>query len=65
MVSFHYQCPVTGFQVQGWKEDKLNDRINRDTSYETVTCIACGGQHLVNLKTAKLIGQRSEPENKN
>jgi predicted RNA-binding Zn-ribbon protein involved in translation (DUF1610 family) len=51
MISFTYQCPRTGQKVQGHVADLL---IVGET-YVPVTCTACGGTHLVNPKTGRLL----------
>jgi len=44
-------CPRTGQQVHGHVADDL---IGSET-YEPVTCAACGGTHLVDPKTGRLL----------
>ena len=51
MVSFKYRCPRTGQQVHGHVADDL---ISAE-AYEPVTCTACGGTHLVDPKTGRLL----------
>jgi hypothetical protein len=54
MPTFLYRCPNTGLRVQGWI---ANDPTERDEdSFEAVTCPACGGVHLVNPQTGKVLG---------
>jgi len=53
MISFTYRCPRTGLIVHGHAAD---DRINGEV-YEPVTCTACGGTHLINPKTGKVLEQ--------
>ena len=53
MMSFTYQCPRTGQKVHGHVADEL---IEGETS-EVVTCTACGGTHLINPKTGRLLEQ--------
>jgi hypothetical protein len=54
MPTFLYRCPNTGLRVQGWI---ANDPTERDEdSFEAVTCLACGGVHLVNPQTGKVLG---------
>jgi hypothetical protein len=49
-----YQCPTTGYRVQGWFPD---DHGRDDTeTYEPLTCLACRRVHLVNPKTGKVLG---------
>jgi hypothetical protein len=51
MISFKYRCPRTGQEVHGHLADDL---MGSDT-YEPVTCTACGGTHLVDPKTGRLL----------
>jgi len=51
MISFTYRCPRTGQQVHGHLADNL---IGSET-YEPVTCTACGGTHLIDPKTGRLL----------
>jgi hypothetical protein len=53
MAPFLYRCPNTGFRVQGWSPD---DDSKEDDVYESVSCLACGQLHLVNLRTGKTLG---------
>ena len=48
-----YQCPRTGQKVQGHVADLLID----GETYVPVTCTACGGTHLINPKTGRLLEQ--------
>ena len=57
MISFLYRCPNTGQQVQAWAAD---DPTEDDDAYQTVTCLACTGLHLVNPKTGKVAGSDDE-----
>jgi hypothetical protein len=52
MLSFTYRCPRTGQIVHGHVADDL---ISGSETYEPVTCTACGGIHLINHKTGKLL----------
>jgi hypothetical protein len=49
-LAFVYRCSATGLKVQGHVADDLID-----TTYEPVTCIACGRVHLVNPKSGKVL----------
>jgi hypothetical protein len=40
--------------VQYWLDD---DEKMPDNEYEAIRCLACGGLHLINRKTGKLLGQ--------
>jgi len=50
---FLYRCPRTRLRVQGWAADDRNHPEKQ--SYEAVTCLACGGVHLVNPASGKTI----------
>jgi hypothetical protein len=50
-------CPRTGQIVHGHVADDL---ISGGEVYEPVTCIACGGIHLINHKTGKLLEQAAK-----
>jgi hypothetical protein len=58
MLSFKYRCPRTGQIVHGHVADDL---ISGGETYEPMTCIACGGIHLINHKTGKLLEQAAKP----
>jgi hypothetical protein len=53
MIPFTYRCPRTGLKVQGHAADDL---INGEAC-EPVICTACGGTHLVNPKTGRVLEQ--------
>jgi hypothetical protein len=57
MGPFLYRCPNTGRQVQAWSAD---DPTEDDDAYQTVTCLAYAGLHLVNPKTGKVVGGDDE-----
>jgi hypothetical protein len=57
MPTFVYQCPTTGFKVQGYVEGFVADNPARDEeAFEPVTCTICTRVHLVNPKTGKVLG---------
>jgi hypothetical protein len=58
MAPFLFRCPNTGFRVQGWAADDRSDDDRE--SYESTTCHACGGLHLVNPKTGDVLGSDDE-----
>jgi hypothetical protein len=58
MVTFLYRCPNTGMNVQGWVAD--DPAAQKDSRYETITCVACQRVHLVNPKTGKVAGNEDE-----
>jgi hypothetical protein len=53
MVTFLYRCPKTRLRVQGWVADDPKQPDKQ--SYEAVTCLACGGVHLVNSASGRTI----------
>lgn len=53
MHTFLFRCPVTGFNVQG--HAKMQDPPAR--TYVSQNCLACGGVHLVNPHTGKLMSE--------
>ena len=54
MAPFLFKCPNTGFQVQGWAAD--NGSEDDREIYRSITCLACGGLHMVNPETGKTLG---------
>jgi hypothetical protein len=57
MVAFTYRCPRTGLQVQGWT---AADELTDGEFYEPVTCIACGRVHLIDAKSAEVLGPNGD-----
>jgi hypothetical protein len=53
MAVFLYRCPNTGLNVQGWTAD---EPPQDDETFEPVNCTLCGRVHLVNPRTAKVLG---------
>jgi hypothetical protein len=54
MATFIFRCPTTGLKVQGHVPD---DKLSKDdNAFESVTCLACRQVHLVNPRTAKVVG---------
>ena len=53
MATFLYRCPKTRLRVQGWVADELIEADKQ--SYEAMNCLACGGVHLVNPISGKMI----------
>jgi len=49
---FTCRCPNTGYYVQGSASTKTSDG-----ACETVACIICGGVHLIDLATGKMLGE--------
>jgi hypothetical protein len=54
MAAFLYRCPSTGKTVQGFIAEDVSDNPN---TYESMTCLACGGFHFVNPTTGKVLGE--------
>jgi hypothetical protein len=55
MATVVYECPNTGFRVQGYTVD---DKIAPDLDvYAPATCLACKLRHFVNLKTGEVLIQ--------
>jgi hypothetical protein len=48
--------PQHGFQVQGWAADDGSEKAPETYDYESMTCHACGGVHLINPKTGRMLG---------
>ena len=59
MVTILYECPNTGFRVQGYTAEPI--LVGQDR-YERVTCLACKQLHLVNLRTGEVLGQDEAAE---
>ena len=53
MVTFLYRCPKTRLRVQGWVADDP-EQLDKQ-SYDAVTCLSCGGVHLVNSARGRTI----------
>ena len=62
MFTILFRCPNTGYPVQGW----FAHGMSRDCKdiFEGVICLACGGVHLVNPKTGKVLGavEKANPQ---
>jgi len=59
MATFLYRCPKTRLRVQGWVADEPNQP--EKLSYEAMTCLACGGVHLVNPASGRTIDDGENP----
>ena len=55
--TFLYRYPTTAQTVRGWSADGVTDD---DTSYQSVTCLACAQLHLINPKTGKVLGAKED-----
>jgi len=53
--AFLYRCPTTGHKVQGFVRGNAGSTDGTAT-YETVTCLACKGVHLVNPNSGRVLG---------
>jgi hypothetical protein len=53
MPTFLFRCPNTGLNVQGY----VADASTEGDSYQSITCHACTGVHLVNPSTGKVLGE--------
>jgi hypothetical protein len=53
MIAIVYRCPATGLSVDHWSEPVALG--NHSEVYETVTCRACNGVHLVNIATGRVL----------
>jgi hypothetical protein len=60
MPNFIFRCPRTGYNVQGYVADEVEDVSDDADTYESVTCPACGRVHLVNPKNGRVIGYDDE-----
>jgi predicted RNA-binding Zn-ribbon protein involved in translation (DUF1610 family) len=52
MPSVIFRCPNTGRTVQGW----LEEDVSVSDVYVSVECPVCTRTHLVNPKTARVLG---------
>jgi hypothetical protein len=57
LMSYTYLCPVTGKRVQAWLAEPVAPDMVR---FDAIDCIACGGTHLINPTTGKLMGDEEE-----
>jgi len=56
MPVLRYRCPVSRMLTEVWTESDDPDEEHSEI-FDTVYCQACGGVHLVNPKTGKVLGQ--------
>jgi hypothetical protein len=49
-----FNCPRTGQKVQGMLAEEVFG--TGDARYETVTCLACAGVHLVDPDSGRVLG---------
>jgi hypothetical protein len=53
MATSIYRCPTTGHLVQGWIAEGASS--GDAETYFPLTCLACRGNHFVNLKNGKVL----------
>ena len=53
--TFLYRCPTTGHKVQGLVRGDAHS-TDEAVTYETVTCLACNGVHLVDPSSGRVLG---------
>ena len=58
MAPLIFRCPATGYNVQGWVADEVP--TSAVDTYEGILCHACGALHMVNQRTAKVLGVEDE-----
>ncbi|MFZ5782053.1 MAG: hypothetical protein ACOY4R_17800 [Pseudomonadota bacterium] len=63
MSTFLYRCPGTGATVSGWQAESPLAPSAADTGrqllYVAERCPACGGLHIVNPATGRLLREES------
>jgi hypothetical protein len=59
MSSLIYQCPVTGFKVQGWVAEEVPATDAEDV-FLPMTCAACARTHLVNVVTGRVLAYNND-----
>lgn len=57
--NFLFRCPKTGLMVQG-STGKAAPEAQEVNLYTGVYCNACGGWHLVNPQTGKLVSDETK-----
>ena len=57
MGAFLLRCPNTGQHVQGWSAEEIHADDDR---YESIACAACQRVNLINRRTGKVAGARTE-----
>ena len=62
MRGISFRCPTREMHTQAWIADDI--QAGSENEYITVDCIACRGIHLINPRTAKVIGARSDPKSR-
>ncbi len=59
-LNFLFRCPRTGMTVQGSAEQPAAEDGSGSRLYTGMHCKACGGWHLVNPKTGKLVSEEGQ-----
>lgn len=57
MRNFIFRCPVSGLNVQGTLPGARSD----EGTYIGQHCLVCGGLHMVNPRTGKLLSEERPP----
>lgn len=60
MVTFLYRCPSLGYRVEGVGRDDVL-AAGPLTTYVADSCPACGGLHIVNPLTGRLLADECPP----
>jgi hypothetical protein len=59
MIIFTYRCPATGYRIEGHGPDPAAAGASPLTTYVAETCPACGGLHIVNPATGRLLSEEA------
>jgi hypothetical protein len=59
MAGIVYRCPTTEMHTHAWIADEVQQRSG-ENEFVTVECIACRRVHLINPRTAIVLGARDE-----
>jgi len=57
MFSFQFRCPTTGMVVTGWQRETPAAVSGPHLVFVAERCPACGGLHIVNPSTGRLLAQ--------
>jgi hypothetical protein len=61
MVTFIYRCPTTGCQLEGRWTEPGPSAARPLVSYVAESCPACGGLHIVNPATGRMMSDDRRP----
>jgi predicted RNA-binding Zn-ribbon protein involved in translation (DUF1610 family) len=61
MVTFFYRCPTTGCQLEGRQAAPASAAVSPLVTYVAESCPACGGLHIVNPATGRLMAEDQRP----